>query len=203
MKITKLEYQKKDPNRVNIFVDDKFATGITADDLLRLGLYKDKEITHEELVKIIDTSDFGKLFNKALNFLSYRPRSEWEIRFKFRTEDKDLLDKVVEKLKSINQINDENFARWFVDQRLTFKPEGKRALRFELKKKGIDDKTIAKVLEENQSSDYELALLALKKKSRIKDREKLQRYLASRGFSWDVINEALAKVPKKEYDIDS
>lgn len=203
MKITRLEYQKKDPNRVNVFVDEKFATGIDANDILKLDLYAGKEITSDQLVKIIDAGDFGKLFNKALNFLSFRPRSEWEIRFKLRTEDAKMVDKIIEKLKKINQVNDEDFARWFIDQRTTFKPESRRALKYELRKKGIDTKVLDQILAENTTSEFELALRVLAKKSKITDKEKLQRLLASRGFSWDTINLALAKFHKKEYDTES
>ena len=69
MRITKLEYQKKDPDRVNVYIDEKFAVGISANDVIKLGLYKDKEISQDELNKIIGESEFGKLFNTALNFL--------------------------------------------------------------------------------------------------------------------------------------
>lgn len=193
MKITKLEYQKKDPNRVNVFVDEKFSTGIDANDILKLDLYHGKELTPEELLKIIAAGDFGKLFNKALNFLSFRPRSEWEIRFKFRTEDAKMVDKILEKLKKINQVNDEDFARWFIDQRTTFKPEGKRALKYELTRKGVDKKVIDYVLEENQESESELARRAIGRK-KFKSREQQTRFLASRGFSWDTISGILGEV---------
>lgn len=193
MKITKLEYQKKDPNRVNVFVDEKFATGIDANDILKLDLYHGKELTSEELIKVIAAGDFGKLFNKALNFLSFRPRSEWEIRFKFRSEDKEILEKVIEKLKKIDQVNDENFTRWFVDQRTTFKPEGKRALKYELTRKGIDKKIIDKILSEVEGSESELALRAIGRK-KFKSKEQQIRFLASRGFSWDTISGILGEV---------
>src|SRR3989344_1419347 len=153
MKITRLEYQKKDPNRVNVYVDDKFVAGVDANDILKLDLFRGKEV--EDVNKIIEISDFGQLFNKALNFLSYRPRTEWEVRFKFRGEEQ--LDNVIKKLKKNNQINDENFTKWFIDQRTTFKPKGKRALKFELARKGIDRKITDKVLSEVIDSESELA----------------------------------------------
>lgn len=193
MKITKLEYQKKDQNRVNVYIDDQFVAGLGQDDVLKLNLYKNKEITPEEQIKIIEDSDFGKLFNQALNFLSFRPRSEWEIRFKFRNEDQQMVDKILGKLKKINQVNDEEFARWFIDQRTTFKPEGKRALKYELTRKGIDKKVIDRVLEENQESESELARRAIGRK-KFKSREQQTRFLASRGFSWDTISGILGEV---------
>src|SRR5438876_779971 len=85
MKISKLEYQKKDPNRVNVYVDGKFIAGIGANDVIKLNLYNGKDIDEKESSKIISDSEFGKLFNACLNFLSFRPRSEYEIRqFSYR-----------------------------------------------------------------------------------------------------------------------
>lgn len=203
MKITKLEYQKKDPNRVNVYVDDKFVAGLDANDILKLDLYRSKELSTEDIPKLIESSDFGKLFNKALNFLSFRPRSEWEVRFKFRTEDPETVEKIISKLKQINQINDENFVKWFIDQRSTFKPKGKHALRFELAHKGVSREIVDKALQEETSSEFELAMLAASKKTRLKDPDKLTRFLSSRGFGWETIKLVLEKTLKKEYTDDS
>ena len=196
MKITKLEYQKLDPNRVSVFVDGQYAVGVNAGDVLTLGLYKDKEISPEELNKIIGQSEYGKLLNFALNFLSFRPRSEWEVRRHLKKKDTDedqLTNRVVEKLKNIKQIDDESFARWFVDQRNTFRPKGKRFLEHELRSKGIQSEVIKKVLGEDDTNEFEKAwLIVIKKK--LTDREKIIRFLGTRGFSWDTINEVLAKL---------
>lgn len=199
MKISRLEYQKKDPHRVNVYVDDKFVAGISANDIIKLGLFNNKEINSQELNKIISDSEFGKLFNSAINFLSYRPRSEWEIRFKFKKENQQMVDKVIEKLKQINQINDSDFVSWFVDQRNTFRPKGKRALEYELIKKGIDRKLIDQIGE--KSGEVELALKAVSKKTRLlSSRDKLQRFLISRGFEFDTVKEVVEKLFKKEYN---
>lgn len=178
MRITKLEYQKKDPNRVNVFVDDKFAVGLAANDIIKLGIFSGQEISQDELNKIIGESEFGKLLNKAINFLSFRPRSEWEVRRKFNNED------LIKKLKELNLINDENFTKWYVEQRNTFRPKGRRMLEMELRRKGIKTKI------ENNLSETELAKRALKKKKFL-DKEKSIRFLASRGFSWETIEDVI------------
>lgn len=187
MKITKLAYQKKDPSRVNVYVDDKYAVGLDVNDLVKLGLYKDQEISQEELTKIIGESEFGKLFNGALSFLSYRPRSEWEVRhkLKFKTKDEKLIESIVEKLKTIGQINDSDFAKWFIDQRNTFRPKGKRAISMELRRLGVKTKVHSDI------SDTELAKRALKKYHGDKDKPKIQRFLASRGFDWETIEDVV------------
>lgn len=190
MRITKLEYQKNNPNRVNIFVDGKFAVGIGANDVIKLGIYKDQEVSQDELNKIIDQSNFGKAFNAAVNFLSFRPRSEWEVRFHLKRKKYEDIDAVVEKLKSIGQIDDEKFAQWWVEQRNTFRPKGQRAINMELSRKGVK----VKVKLENET---ELATKLLLKKI-FTSKEQAFRYLFSRGFSYDTIEIVIAKARIKE-----
>lgn len=208
MQITKLEYQKKNPKRVNVYVDGKFAVGLGANDIIKLGIYNGQEITQQDLQKIISESEFGKLYNAALNFLSYRPRSEWEVRFKLgKKHDEKEIDAVVEKLKGIHQIDDEAFCRWFIDQRTTFRPKGERALKYELARKGISKNIIAGVFQarEEPISDFELGLRVAVKKfgEEVPSEEKprFQRFLASRGFNYDVINEVWNKVAKHKSSI--
>lgn len=186
MKITKLEYQKQDPNRVNVFIDEKFIAAIDVNDVVTLGLYKNQELSRDDLNKIIGQSEFGKLFNAALNFLSYRPRSEWEVRhkLKFQTKNLKLIDNVIERLKKIGQINDEEFAKWFVDQRQTFRPKSQKMMAYELRKFGVQEKIASEV------KDTDLALRALKK-FHGNTKEKAQRFLAARGFDWQTIEEVL------------
>jgi len=190
MKITKLEYQKKDPDRVNIYVDEKFATGIDVNNVVKLGLYSGQELSSEQLAKIIDESEFGKLFNTALNFLSFRPRSEWEIKQKLikKTKDEQMISGVLDKLKKIGQVDDEVFARWYVEQRQTFRPKGKRAIEVELRRKGV------KVKVESSLSEEQLAKKALAKFRGPKDKVRISRFLASRGFDWDTIRDILGEV---------
>ncbi len=212
MLITKLEYQKKDKGRVNVYVDEKFAVGLGANDVIKLGIFKGQEISSQQLQKIISESEFGKMFNSALNFLSYRPRSEWEVRQRLRKKQgKDASgeasssliaslqhdDEVIDKLRAIGQIDDEAFCRWFIEQRTTFKPKGERALKYELARKGIPKEIISKVFETQEKgvSDFELATRIVKKKFGDKfDKERIQRFLASRGFDWNVIEEVVQKV---------
>lgn len=219
MKITKLEYQKKDPNRVNVYVDEKYAVGLDVNALVKLGLYKNQEISQEELNKIIGESEFGKLFNYTLNFLSYRPRSEWEIRhkLKFKSKEQQLINNVIDKLKKIGQINDVDFAKWFIDQRQAFRPTGRKRLKYELSKKGIKNKIISQTFENNSETERgilnesQLAARAVNKLANrlklsdyskgnlFKTKAKLQRFLAGRGFDWETIDEEVDKILKKGY----
>lgn len=191
MIITKLEYQKNNPNRVNVYIDGKFAVGIGANDVIKLGIFNGQEVTQEELNKIIEQSNFGKDLNTAINFLSFRPRSEWEVRQRLRKKDPGVAqDDIINKLKEIGQIDDEKFAAWWVEQRSTFRPKGQRAINMELARKGVK----IKVKLENEA---DLALKLIKKKAFL-DKEKIYRYLLSRGFSYDTIESVIEKLGLKE-----
>ncbi len=185
MKITRLAYQKKDPNRVNVYVDGKFAVGLDVNDVVKLGLYQNQEISTEKLGEIIGESEFGKKLNAALNFLSFRPRSEFEIRQFFRRKKMTDIEEVIAKLKTLGQINDAAFARWFVDQRQTFRPKGKRAIAMELRRLGIKTEIQSDVSEES------LARKALGKYHGDKTPEKQKQFLARRGFDWETIEKVL------------
>ncbi len=148
--------------------------------------------------------DFEKFYNKALRFLSYRPRSEKEVRdrlkIKYQKSNlKDLMliiDRVIQKLKEKKFINDEEFAKGFVESRLRFKPRSLRLIKIELKQKGIDPETINNL--QFTINDLEQAKKLVEKKiERIKSLSKeeiyikLGRYLASKGFNWDTIKQVI------------
>lgn len=147
-----------------------------------------------------------KLYQKCLHFLSYRPRSEKEIRnfLKKKTSSliktkpilvKNLFDSIIFKLKNKNLINDRQFVSWWIEQRLTFRPKGKKLLRLELEQKGIDSEIINQAI--SLIDDSQLLILAKKlaiKKiklelgiSKQKQKGKLFSYLARRGFNFDLI----------------
>lgn len=154
--------------------------------------------------------DFEKFYNKALEFLSYRTRSEKEVREKLKSKSSfakasegqgkfilEVIDKVIQKLKEKKFINDEEYARIFVENRLRFKPRSLRLIKMELKQKGIDLETINN-LQLTIGSDLESAKKLVEKRiGRFKNLpkqkvyEKLGRFLASKGFNWDTIKKAI------------
>ena len=215
MQITKLEYQKNNPNRVNVFVDGKFAVGLEVNDVLKLGLANGQEINQEELNKIIEQSNFGKAFNAAVNFLSFRPRSEWEVRqyltkkmnYELRIKnyaktkkrphnsysiihDSGDVDRVIDKLKGLKLLDDQAFAQWWAEQRSQFRPKGQRAINAELARKGVK----VKIKLENEA---ELASKLLAKKT-FTSKDQAFRHLLSRGFSYDKIESVIEKAKIKE-----
>lgn len=146
--------------------------------------------------------DFEKFYNKALEFLSYRPRSEKEVWDKLRTKsvEPETINKIIAKLKEKKFINDEEFAKGWAESRLRFKPRSARLIKLELKQKGIDPETINS-LQLTIDNDLESAKkLAEKRIGRVKDLpkqeiyQKLGRFLASKGFNWDTIKKSIDEV---------
>lgn len=207
--ITDIKPQKRQ-KRFNVFVDGKFAFGLDADTLVKSGLKINQEIFPETIEKLIKENEFGKVYERVLKFLSYRPRSEKELKDWFvKKQVGDELQKMIsQKLKDLGYLNDEEFARWWVEQRMSFRPAGKRLLAMELRQKGISSEIINQQFSNlaiKQFSEIELAQKVAEKKfkslkhlSGLELRQKLAATLARRGFNWETIKEVLNSVLTKD-----
>lgn len=149
--------------------------------------------------------EFEKFYNKALKFLSYRPRSEKEIRDKLfqKKASSEVIEKVASKLKEKKFINDEEFAKLWIESRNRSKPRSLRLIKLELKQKGISQDLIDKMINDEglMINDLESAKKLVEKRlprykglDRQKIYEKLGRYLASKGFGWDTIKQVVDEV---------
>lgn len=217
-RITKVSPQKR-KKRVNIFIDEKFAFGASLEILAKYNLQVGQKLSQEEIEKIIKEGEFQKVYDKALRFLSYRPRSEKEIKDYFYKKGvgEETQKLVLKKLKKTGLLDDKEFALWWIEQRMTFRPSGKRLLEQELRKKGINREIIEEILEEifkkeretqgaiagrlYPSFELKLALKVAKKKLPtyrklpfLEFRQKMTSFLARRGFSWEVIKEVIDKL---------
>lgn len=152
---------------------------------------------------------FEKFYNRALNFLSFRPRSEKELRdyLKKKKCDDLSIQRIIESLKEHKFLNDEEFVTWWIEQRTIARPKAARTIKFELKQKGISKELIEEAFEKDLSSDLEKAKALIKKRIKrypdIADKkiyEKLGRFLASKGFDYEIIKEVLDQVFPKEYN---
>lgn len=217
MKITQVERQKKNSKRFNIYLDGKFAFGADEDTLVSLRLIEGKEITQEDLEKILLETEVGKLVDRVYGLLSRRFRSEREIRdylkelsFKRKIKDREELSEIVtesliEKLKQRDLINDKRFAKEWVESR--GKKRGVQVLKGELIQKGIDREIIEEVISHQSSaiSQEEVAEQALDKKMKsfsnldeINLKKKATEYLLRRGFGYQVARIVIEKKLKKE-----
>jgi len=154
--------------------------------------------------------NFEKFYNRALNSLSFRPRSEKELRDYLEKKKCDDLSiqRIIENLKEHKFLNDEEFVAWWIEQRTIVKPKAARIIKFELKQKGISKELIEEAFEKDLSSDLEKAKALIKKRIKryqgVADKkkiyEKLGRFLASKGFDYEIIKEVLDQVFTKEYN---
>ncbi|MBV8083735.1 MAG: regulatory protein RecX [Chloroflexi bacterium] len=144
--------------------------------------------------------DADSLYAYGLRLLTYRPRSEREVRQRFaqRGAAGELVDAAVERLRAAGLIDDAAFAQAWVDSRRRASPRGDRLLRAELAGKGVAREVVADTLEESAADALALAQVAAAKKARSLAgqpepafRRKLMDFLLRRGFDYDVAGEAV------------
>ena len=155
-------------------------------------------------IKIIQNID--KLLQKAIKFISIRPRSQKEIlsylqRKSSKNQEKQKI--VLRELLNLGLVDDEAFVDWWLEQRATFRPKGKRALKMELRFKGIERDLIERSLAEKVDEEALAKKSALKKMFSLKglppeaQKEKLIGFLSRRGFSWEIIRKTLDEIRQK------
>jgi regulatory protein len=191
-KITAIQVQKRHPNRVNIHLDGEYAFGLAR--IVAAWLQVGQTLDEEKITKLQAEDARERAMQQALLYLSYRARSEKEIRQNLsKHEIPDIvIEETLERLRREGFANDKQFASAWVENRSTFRPRGRRALALELRQKGIDDATIEAALEE--VDEEALAYEAGQKKARklkvqewSEFRKKTSEFLARRGFSYSVI----------------
>jgi regulatory protein len=203
-KITALEIQKKNRNRVNVYLDEEFAFGLSRINATWLEI--GNSLSEGEIRELLAADAREMAYQKAIHYLSFRPRSEKEIKINLRKHkftDEVICD-IISKLKKGNLVNDLDFAQNWVENRSEFRPRGQKALKFELVKKGINNDIIEEVL--LNIDDEELAYkAALKQISKYKQlewedlRKKMLMFLARRGFSYAIAASTVKKF-RKEYE---
>jgi regulatory protein len=199
--ITRIQAQKKNSSRRSVFLDGKFAFGLDEEVVSRLGLEKGENLTEGRIKEILSQKAENEAKNAALRFLSFRRRTEKEIRDKLRKKgfDDKSIGRTIDKLKEYDLINDTEFAAAWVMERLAYKPRGKRLLAQELWKKGIRKDIIDQVTEELCRDEEKSATELLEKiKGRYKNlepkvaRRRMYGLLLRRGFSYEAAKSVLA-----------
>ena len=163
----------------------------------------------------MDNPYYEKLVNAALRFVSYRPRSERELSdfltkklSKWKMSGTLLIEKVVERMRDLGYVDDRKFIAWWVEQRASFRPKGKRALGSELRGKGIPATLIEEAFDDPsaaQFDEYESAQKVILKKTtvwakmpKIEQKKKVYTFLAARGFSFEIISRIIDELVKKD-----
>jgi regulatory protein len=198
-KITAIEPQARHANRFNLFVDHQFVLGVSA--ILAAKLRVGQTIDDAELQQLEAEEAFETAHEKALRFLEPRPRSSMEIKQHLLKKKiaPDVAERVIARLTDAGLLDDAAFAKYWVENREQFKPRAARALRFELKRKGLATTDIAEAvgaIDESESA-YRAGLARAKRWRELERREfmeKLSAFLIRRGFAYEVAKTAAKRL---------
>ena len=138
--ITALEVQKRNKERVNVYLDDEFAFGLSL--MEAAVLKKGQTLSDEEIDQLKQEDAIVQAVDHAIRFLSYRPRSSQEVRQNLSKKKipETVIESALERLENLGYLDDSAFVRFWVENRNSFKPMGARALSYELRQKGISTK---------------------------------------------------------------
>jgi regulatory protein len=196
MRITALQSQTTDPDRISVFVDDHFFMGVNAFIVLKMKLRIGQELTSELQAQLQQEEALQKAVDRAMNYLSFRPRSRDEVRRYLRKKETppELIDVALEKLDHLNLVDDRAFTSFWVESRARFRPKGAQALRHELRMKGVKREVVDEMISDEH--DEEQALQAGRQKAQVLMRQagidfmtfraRLGPFLQRRGFGYDV-----------------
>ena len=198
-KITAIEAQKRSPNRVNIYLDGEYAFGLAR--IVAAWLKVGQELDEKKIEQLQAEDSRERALQQAILFLSYRARSESEIRQNLRKHElpETVIDQTLDRLRQDGFANDDQFAKVWVENRSAFRPRSRRMLAMELRQKGLADDSVKSALEsvDDEALAYEAAQ---KRAARYKDlewndfRKKLSDFLARRGFSYSVTAPVVTRI---------
>jgi regulatory protein len=192
--VTDLKPQKRRKDRISVFLDGEFAFGLEGITAARLHI--GQALTDQEIasLKEADSAEWAKQI--AYRYLSYRPRSSAEVRRHLHKKDVDdgVIEQVIDRLFELKLLDDLAFAQYWVEQRETFKPRSRRALRYELYQKGLSRQVIDRAVEE--VDEMAAARRAGAQKALLWDHltedefdVKMRGFLGRRGFDYAIISE--------------
>jgi regulatory protein len=209
--ITRIVATQRDPERVSVFIDEKFAFALPAILVLERGLKRGDALDEDTVRGLEAIAVAEKATEAALNFVSYRPRSEREVRDRLRQRayPSAAIDYAIDKMRGWRYLDDKGFAEFWVGNRVEHSPRGRRALASELRAKGVDRDVVDEVLD-TVDLDEEAAALELARKRlpslanldpQVRQR-RLSDYLARRGYGWDVVGPVLRRLLDDKDDDD-
>jgi len=199
-KITAIDVQKKNPNRVSIYLDEQFAFGLSR--LVAVWLKVGQELGEEKIAALQQEDAREVAIQKALRFLGYRARSVREVRENLQKHEipEAVIELTLNRLQETGLLNDQEFAQAWVENRNTFRPRSRRALALELRRKGLDDNIIQQTLEQNVDETSLAREAARKHLRKVQEldwpdfRNKLGGFLGRRGFAYAVVAPVLREL---------
>lgn len=199
-KVSALKAQKRNPNRVNVYLDGEFAFGIAR--IVAAWLKVGDLLDDERVLKLKKQDELEVAYQQALHFLSYRPRSQEEIGRKLKEKgfDQAVVSTVSERMQQNGLLDDARFAQTWVENRSEFRPRGHRLLKMEMRQKGLPEGVIDEALAAAADEDtlaYQAGNRQLRRYAQLEwpeFRVKMGQFLARRGFSFGVISPVVSRL---------
>ena len=202
--VTKIERQKGARHRVSVFLDGEFAFGADEELVYTFRLAKGAALDAVTVARLTEEDAFCKTRDTAMRILARRKHSIREMRTKLERKGcgAAAIDRVISHLQSIALLDDADYARAYVTDRLNLRPAGRRTLEVELRRRGVDEEIISSILAKlvSDSSEEESALRLAEKyiaRTAHVDPEtrsaRLYRFLLRRGYEPGVIRRAVEK----------
>lgn len=197
--VTALVAQKRNKQRVNVYLDGQFAFGLAAIEAAKLR--KGQYLSDEEIARLKAVDEIEMAYEQALHLLSFRPRSVEEVRRKL-SEGKysqAAIEAAIERLEQAGLLDDQAFARFWVENRAQFGPRSVRALRYEMRQKGVPEAVIRSALEglDETEAAYQAAYSLAQRLAQADKQTFYKRvgdFLARRGFGFGIIRETVERL---------
>lgn len=198
MKVTDITRQKHNKNRVSVYLDGKYAFSLDEVDACRLKIKIGVDLTDEDVKRCNIESNLSKAISKAADILSFRSATKQEIKNKLLEKgyDDTIVAEAISELEELGYINDYDYASLYLDYARE-KCYGEKKIRYELANKGVDPYIIEDVMANMQGPDKEALCDVIMAKygdidmTDIKERQRVTRFFASRGFDFSEINDAI------------
>lgn len=206
-RITAIEAQKGRKGRVSIFLDGDFALGLDDEVAAKAGLQMGQELSSERIEDLVQADLFHRGYNSALHYLSFRQRTELEIRQRLlrRGFGESTIERVIARLREQGLVDDVAFAQFWRNNRESFKPRSRYLIGQELRRKGVAPEAIEQATAgiDDEASAYQAAQrkARLLRNANYQDfRRRLGGYLRQRGFGYEVIKHAVERLWQERED---
>jgi len=209
-KITKIEYQKKNKERFNIYLDDEYGFSVDISILIDFSLKKGMVLDDALIEDILRAEEKISVYNYGISVLSRCAKSEYELRLKMQSKgfEPDLIKKAIDTLKDRKYLDDERYCEMYIRDKTNLSNNGVRKIKEALYYKGIAKEIIDEKIKmiTPESEEERAFILAEKKLLNIKENDtrkkmaKLSNYLIGKGFEYETVNKTVRKLMKSDFD---
>ena len=199
--ISSLQQQKNNSERVSVFIDGEFAFGVSLDTAVRLA--KGQFLSDADIAALQTDDEHDRAYQSALHYLGSRPRSTVEVQRNLHEKGfgDEAIAAAIARLLEHHYLDDEEFARYWLDNRSRFRPRSAKAIRYELRQKGVDGDAIDAALKGMDEDDaaWDAAASKLDRWRNLPEDEfahKLSGFLARRGFGYATVRRTVQRAWK-------